>query len=188
MDFLDYDDEGRPLVARAAQAGSYYFITWKHETDETLELWADAGGTPLAGFIARYAEMAAFPPARLIRSLESSMESGTASVTETRLFHYDSLGNISAISGTNGDYPALYTEKGPVSWTAQTAESGASKAARALQWDENGLLTSIDAVTFDYETDRRGNWVERREHPEMTAVGLRIAKPGPTLTRNVRYR
>jgi hypothetical protein len=174
---------------------SWAFISFKRDSDETLELWYDDAGAPLASYALEFVDSADEKPRKELRSLKFT-DNG-ASYTED--FSWDSYHHITSITKTtNSDdksapatvrWTADYGEKGPVHWACEI--SGAATAApfdRTLQWTETGRLSAINGndgnIAYTYRPAGSGTWTRREAAAEFTGVALRIAKPAQILTRS----
>ena len=122
-----------------------------------------------------------------------------------RSMDYDASGRVVAV--TEGDYraEALYAARGRVVYwrIAASAEiSGADSEStdaateRRFQWDERNFLVRESVaeageayeVRYEYATDSRGNWVERRATRWVQRFGALVSEGGTRVRRTIRYR
>jgi hypothetical protein len=173
-------DEGRPVTARIKAGETYYFASFLWQADTCVEMWTDEAGVPLA----------------VLR--------------DERIFHYDSMQNItfisSADSGNSADssnatddgaggireVSARYNDKGPRYWTRDGT-------TLSFQRDETGLLVSLEDIQrnkddtppvnsrYEYAFDQNGNWTERREIRWTTLNGYLVPSEGAVITRLIEY-
>jgi hypothetical protein len=174
-------DEERPVTARVKNGDAYYFASFLWRADTCVEMWTDAAGTPL----------------EVLR--------------DERIFHYDSMQNITFISsidfsdsangtkitddGMNGtrEVSAYYNDKGPRYWTRDGT-------TLSFQRDETGLLVRLADIqgsgdeasppvnsSYEYTFDQNGNWTERREIRWTTLNGYLVSSEGAMVTRHIEY-
>jgi hypothetical protein len=155
-------DEGRPITARIKAGDAFYFASFRWIGDACVELWTDEAGTPLEIF------------------------------RNERIFHYDSMRNITLINDGASEVSALYNADGVRYWT--TADR-----VLAFQRDETGLIVRMtggqksvpeDAAqdspinySYEYQFDQNGNWTERREIRWLEMKGYLAPSPGTLVTR-----
>ncbi|MDR0639111.1 MAG: hypothetical protein LBG27_09500 [Spirochaetaceae bacterium] len=160
-------DEGRPVTARIKTGAAYYFASFLWRAETCVEMWTDEAGVPL----------------EVLR--------------DTRIFHYDSMQNITFISftdsaneGTDGAYEvsARYNDKGPRYWTRDGT-------TLSFQRDETGLLVRLTDIRRDetsqppinssyaYTFDQNGNWTERREIRWTKLNGYLVSSEGVVIKR-----
>jgi YD repeat-containing protein len=203
-----------PFMARYTGADTVYFAIFQFSGRSATETWYSGEGGVLKVRSFRYED-----GERRIRSVE---EDGEADWN----YDYDAFGNVSGVrdGSTGADFSAGYVReerprywKGPLSlpvfpWLDAEAESPPPEEAASgdhtggippatllsLQWDERGLLTSLNrdsgveegalaGVRYEYILDSQGNWTERREFFMVRRSGFLIALPGETLRRRIEY-
>jgi hypothetical protein len=153
------EDSGSfPSLIRVAQGETLYFTMIEYETAGATEIWYDRDGNALAVFL--YQRVA--PGGRIKRFIQTVLSSGEEF---TEAYHYDSMGNISGIVTSTGEYSALYVGRGkPRYWERlQTAlpleaplpavlpEAPEPSAAEdfgrfSFQWDEEGVLVRFSGA------------------------------------------
>jgi hypothetical protein len=155
-------DEGRPITARIKAGDTYYFASFRWIGDACVELWTDETGTPLEIF------------------------------RNERIFHYDSMRNITLINDGASEVSALYNANGVRYWTTADREL-------SFQRDETGLIVRMTEVqkstpqdaaqepsinySYEYQFDQNGNWTERREIRWLEMKGYLAPSPGTLVTR-----
>jgi hypothetical protein len=100
----EYED-AFPSLVRAVRGETVYFLAIEYKPAETLEIWYDQDGKALAVFSYRREA----PGGRVRRFTGTDLLSGEEFSEE---YHYDSMGNISGLAASSGEYAALYTGKG----------------------------------------------------------------------------
>jgi hypothetical protein len=155
---VEYEDDF-PSLVRIRRGEAVYFTLIEYETAGAAEIWYNQEGNALAVFSYRYEA----PGGRIRRFIRTDLLSGEE-FTETH--HYDSMGNISALISSAGEYSALYAGKSrprywervvpPARETARPADlpdagqpglSGAAGFYRhSFQWDEEGALVRLTGV------------------------------------------
>ncbi len=129
-----------------------------------------------------------------LRSIASVSADGTAETIAS--YDYDAGGRISAVSTADSQRSAVYGEDGlPRAVRVAVAASGKT-VERRLQWDERGLLVrefvfSDDAgveIAYDYDFDRKGEWIARRATRYVERFGVRIPEAGDIVRRRIDYR
>ncbi|MDR0784519.1 MAG: hypothetical protein LBE74_01365 [Treponema sp.] len=162
-------DERRPKTARIKTGGASYFASFLWQADACVEMWTDETGIPL----------------EVLR--------------DERIFHYDSMQNITSISfpdGVNGarDVSAYYNDKGPRYWTR-------AGTTLSFQRDETGLIIHLEDIresgddapqppansSYEYAFDQNGNWTERREIRWTKLNGYLVPREGTVITRLIEY-
>ncbi|MDR2070691.1 MAG: hypothetical protein LBP81_04660 [Treponema sp.] len=154
-------EEGFPSLVKVTQGETLYFTLIEYETFRATEIWYNQEGNALAVFSYQYEA----PGGRILRFMRTDLLSGEESA---EAYHYDSMGNISGIAASSGEYAALYVGKGkPRYWErtvfrealpqepAQSAaladalpeapdSFGAAGFSRfSFQWNEEGLLVRL---------------------------------------------
>jgi hypothetical protein len=159
---VEYED-AFPSLIRITYGETVYFAMIEYKAAETVEIWYDEDGNALAVFSYRNEA----PGGRLRRFTRTDLLSGEEF---TEAYHYDSMGNISGIITSTGEYSALYAGKGkPRYWerfvplipeaappdAGQPAEPQAALPETpdaalgfehfhySFQWDEEGLLVRL---------------------------------------------
>jgi hypothetical protein len=160
---VEYED-AFPSLIRINRGEALYFALIEYEAAGATEIWYNQEGNALAVFSYRYEA----PGGRIRGFTRTDLLSGEEFI-ET--YHYDSMGNISALVTSAGEYSALYAGKGrPRYWerfvpsalgTAQPAvtepadlpdvgQPGPSGAAGfhhySFQWDEEGALVRFSGI------------------------------------------
>ncbi|MDR2247167.1 MAG: hypothetical protein LBE17_10960 [Treponema sp.] len=131
-----------PSLIRIRRGENVYFTMIEYEAAGATEIWYDRDGNALVVFAYRYEA----PGGRISRFLRRDLSSGEEF---TEAYHYDSMGNISGIVTSAGEYSALYVEKGrPRYWERLQRDFPLDAEAPqptgfgrfTFQWDEEGLL------------------------------------------------
>ncbi|MDR1470401.1 MAG: hypothetical protein LBT00_14050 [Spirochaetaceae bacterium] len=173
-------DEGRPVTARIKTGDASYFASFLWRADTCVEMWTDETGVPL----------------EVLR--------------DERIFHYDSMQNITFIRSadspdfidlTNDGAPggtrevsARYNDKGPRYWTRDGT-------TLSFQRDETGLIVRLADIqekgadtpqppinsSYAYTFDQNGNWTERREIRWTKLNGYLVPSEGTVVTRLIEY-
>jgi hypothetical protein len=165
-------DEGWPTAARIKTGGAYYFASFlwtgkgtdKRTGKTCVEMWMDETGVPLAVF------------------------------RDERVFHFDSMGNITFIGDGTRAVSARYNDKGARYWT----QDGVT---RSFQRDETGLVVRLTDIqedgnetaqppihyTYAYTFDQNGNWTERREIRWTALNDYLVPSKGTVVKRLIDY-
>jgi hypothetical protein len=172
--------------------GGPYFVALSRGPLHFSETWFDREGAVLAvltgdaGFIG--------DACRLI-AREKRDRTGTFSET----FDYDSGGNLSALSAGEARFSALYTpEHHPRYWERFFP---GDPRFYTIQWDEQNRLVRMTLRTggddpgedepldfrYEYLSDSRGNWIERREIPLIRRYGFLVPAPERVIRRRIEY-
>jgi hypothetical protein len=176
----EYED-AFPSLVRITRGEALYLALIEYKGSESMEIWYDRDGNALAVFSYVYETSGG----RLRRFTAADMTAGTESA-ET--YHYDGMGNISAIDAFPAECSAVYVEKGrprywerpalsipgellPSSPPAEESDilfetpdsAGALSFERyAFQWNEEGLLIRFTGGSGGLdaaETDIRYDYV-----------------------------
>jgi len=117
-----------------------------------------------------------------IRSIQVNNDAGVSSLD----YFHDSYGNITEIRGEDSVVSALYIGNRP-------SYQKDSKFQYELQWDTQGILTTVKATGEDnalyaeyrygYEKDDFGNWISRQETAFTIQFGL--LAPNPSYSRGI---
>ncbi|GHV81746.1 hypothetical protein AGMMS49991_03040 [Spirochaetia bacterium] len=164
IEFLEYDDETLPVIARAGCGETWFFAVFRYSGQGVSETWYDQEGTALAVFTFTYTQWNGSP---LLRS--ASLTGLAAGGARIEYFHYDSLGNLSAVSTADGEFTAGYHRTRPQYWkrpypaaegTSSEAEASRTVAGKfALQWDERGFLTRLSSQPAESRPPGAGSFL-----------------------------
>ncbi|MDR0760254.1 MAG: hypothetical protein LBF74_09125 [Treponema sp.] len=142
------DQDSFPSLIRISRGETLYFTMIEYEAAGATEIWYDRDGNALAVFVYQYEA----PGGRITRFLRTDLSNGEEF---TEAYHYDSMGNISGIVTSAGEYSALYVGKGrPRYWERLQKdlplEAEAPQPADfdrfSFQWDEEGLLVRFSGI------------------------------------------
>jgi hypothetical protein len=155
-------DEGRPVTARIKTGDAYFFASFRWTGDACVELWTDETGLPLEIF------------------------------RDERIFHYDSMQNITFIYDGTSEVSAFYNANGVRYWATAGKEL-------SFQRDETGLIVRATGApknapenviheppvsySYEYQFDQSGNWTERREIRWLEIKGYLAPTAGTLVTR-----
>jgi hypothetical protein len=165
---VEYED-AFPSLIRISRGEAVYFTLIEYEAAGATEIWYNQEGNALAVFSYRYEA----PGGRIRHFIRTDLVSGEE-FTET--YHYDSMGNISALVTSAGEYSALYAGKGrPRYWECfipfaiETAlpvdlpDAGRPEPSGAagfyhysFQWDEEGALVRLSGIYRAGAEDKAG--------------------------------
>jgi hypothetical protein len=161
---IEYE-ETFPSLVRVVHGETIYFVMIEYAIAQATEIWYDQDGKALAVF----SFQCETPGGRIRHITVTDLVSGEETA---EVYHYDSMGNISGIVSSAGEYSALYIGKGkPRYWERSPAVPGASSVPAesppalqdaagppaalpvatdpghfSFQWDENGRITRFTGV------------------------------------------
>jgi hypothetical protein len=191
LETLQADEESRPTLVRIL-LDNYYFVTivYNHVLGLVEETWYDQDGGPLYLVTVDPAL-----PAVLRRvSFTSAADTGAPEpVVDDYAVERNSYGLISRISAPWGIVSALYQGSGLPRYVEQQTPDSPETARYSFQWDEAGRLVSLSGADpaveyrYEYELDRRGNWIERREIIMENNAGYLVPRKGITWRRRISY-
>ncbi|MDR0378118.1 MAG: hypothetical protein LBH70_10030 [Spirochaetaceae bacterium] len=205
---MEYEN-ALPSLIRISQGGTWYFTEIEYQAAAAVEIWYDQDRNALAVFSYRYET----PGGRLRRFTRMDVLSGEEF---TEAYHYDSMGNISGVVTSAGEYSALYVGKNMPRYWARFAPLRASHSLEddqmaeadigrfSLQWNEAGLLVHFTSsyqtedmtendnmieteARYEYIQNDRGGWIERRDTPMSRYSGFLIPGPAKRHLRHIEY-
>ncbi|MDR2741331.1 MAG: hypothetical protein LBB98_04165 [Treponema sp.] len=134
---VEYED-ALPSLARITRGETLYFAVIEYKAAEALEIWYDQDGNALAVFSYRHEA----PGGRIRRFTGTDLLSGEE-FAET--YHYDSMGNISGIVASSGEYAALYAGKGRPRYWERIVSSGSETPQAGIPPDV-GQPAAVDTL------------------------------------------
>ncbi|GMO47219.1 MAG: hypothetical protein Ta2G_02590 [Termitinemataceae bacterium] len=182
IEFLEFDDDDRPTLARINANDTWSFASFNNAA--SIEIVTDESGLLQGTFVMRkYQEK--------ITTIEYT--SAEDDSTKIAIFFYDSFGNVSGIerkdSTDNTDnieaYSAAFNKSGLIQWRRLGN-------IYRFRWDEKKHLVELRAdeniFFYEYDFDKQGNWIERRELQQMESAGVLTTSSVTVTKRTIRYK